>query len=411
MNQLALSETILAEANKCVLCGLCLPECPTFNETRREAQSPRGRIAFAKALAENKLTATKTLLASFAGCLQCRACEQACPSKVGFRKIIRSTQSLLIGSTSSAGFNNKSPRRLKAMARLARHPDLLVFLITLYKRSGLYWVLKKSGLLKLPGLDAMNRLLPVSTTPAIRHNKDRGHNEDKPEIRIGFFTGCLGRALDRQTLDSVQLVFEALGITLVTSDRQLCCGSLDKSASPGQTKTSDIGVFFPPDIETIVSCVSGCTAELFEDQAQSKNILDVSSFLAQQNFKNINFKPYTGTIGVHEPCSLRYPLAAQASVYKIMENIPGARIQALPENNRCCGGAGDYLLRQPAMAKKLAENKVSAMQQMHPSTPDIIVTSNLGCALNMQAAMNQQANKIEVIHPVSMLVRQLPDLA
>ena len=126
MNQLVLRETILSEANKCVLCGLCLPECPTFAETRREVQSPRGRIALAKALAENKLPANNALLASLASCLRCRSCEQACPSKVKFRNMLLATDSLL---NESAVPMRRSPLVLKLALRLAKVSSLFAVFI------------------------------------------------------------------------------------------------------------------------------------------------------------------------------------------------------------------------------------------------------------------------------------------
>lgn len=401
-----ISEIILEEANKCVLCGLCLPECPTFNETRREAQSPRGRITFAKALAEKKLPASNTLLASLASCPLCLACEQACPSKVGFRKMMLATQ-LLIEKTTRR--KTELHVAVKVIILLARTPKLFALLVTVYKKSGLQWILQKSSILKMLGLDYLDKLLPDNKTPVRYRNVITNNNKHKPGNRIGLFTGCVSQAFDNQTLDSAHMVFNALGIELITADRPLCCGGLNKSDS-NKKDYDEFCSAFPSDIQTIVSCISGCTAELSGNTSENNNLVDISAFLIQQDFQNIKFRSYAGIIGVHEPCSMRYPLAVHATVYQLLEKIPEAIILALPENNRCCGGAGDFLFRQPIMAKKLRENKLRAMNVLQPA-PDIIVSSNLGCSLTLQAGLRNQKTNIEVIHPVSLLARQLDQTA
>lgn len=408
MDQLVLnktiSETILEEANKCVLCGLCLPECPTFNETHREAQSPRGRIAFAKALAEKKLPVDETLLASLDSCLRCRACEKACPSKVGYRKMILTTQALIENSTKP---KVKLQLTIKTMILLARTPKLFSLLATIYNKSGFRWVLQKSQALEILGLDHLDDLLPEPRTPAENRNVAT-NNKPGPGTPIGLFTGCISQSMDAQTLTSAHQVFRALHTELVQANRPLCCGGLNKSDSDKKIENAFCSAF-PSDLQTIVSCISGCTAELSEKLPKvsgGKHIIDISDYLSRQDFQNIDFRSYTGIIAVHEPCSIRYPLAAQESVYKLLKVIPGATIVSLPENNRCCGGAGDYLFRQPVMAKKLRENKLRAMKELQPA-PDIIVTSNLGCSLTLQAGLRNQKNNIEVVHPVTLLARQL----
>jgi len=411
MLQPTLNEIILEQANKCVLCGLCLPACPTFNESRREAQSPRGRTSFAKALAENTLPASKQLLSSLAGCLLCRACEQACPSDVGFRKMMLATRALIKQSAQSK--SDQLRPIVRFIIYLASKPKTYSLLVTIYTKSGLRWCLQKTRVLKLLRINHIDALLPTSQSAATPAKQLIPLQ--KPVQRIGFFAGCLGQSLDAQTSHSVHQIFNALNIELVSADRPLCCGGLSKS---------DINEFlaaFPADIKTIVSCVSGCTAELCETLAQhkdnDKNLLDVSVYLSQQNFQGLRFKPYDGLIAVHEPCSLRYPLAAEKFVYNLLKLIPGARMIPMPENDKCCGGAGDYMFRQPVMAKKLRDNKLRAMAILQPAVPHIIVTSNLGCATNLQAGLQDQNKRlqnkqtghkhIEVVHPVTLLARQV----
>src|SRR4029077_5032558 len=77
----------------CVPCGLCLPACPTYTETGNEADSPRGRIQLMRGLADGAIQLTDTVKEHLDLCLDCRACETACPSGVVYHELIEETRS------------------------------------------------------------------------------------------------------------------------------------------------------------------------------------------------------------------------------------------------------------------------------------------------------------------------------
>ena len=84
---MTIQQTISQLSNQCVLCGLCLPHCPTYQIFHTENESPRGRISLLKALAEGHLEVTEALIAPIDHCLSCRACEKMCPSQVKYSRI------------------------------------------------------------------------------------------------------------------------------------------------------------------------------------------------------------------------------------------------------------------------------------------------------------------------------------
>ncbi|HET19471.1 MAG TPA: 4Fe-4S dicluster domain-containing protein, partial [Chromatiales bacterium] len=78
----------LSATQQCVMCGMCVPHCPTYALTRNEADGPRGRIALMLAMHQDRLEPDAETIAHLEGCLSCRACERICPSKVPYGQLI-----------------------------------------------------------------------------------------------------------------------------------------------------------------------------------------------------------------------------------------------------------------------------------------------------------------------------------
>ena len=72
----------------CVHCGLCTSACPTYVETGDENESPRGRIYLMRGVTDGKLELNDRVRGHLELCLDCRACETACPSGVQYGKLI-----------------------------------------------------------------------------------------------------------------------------------------------------------------------------------------------------------------------------------------------------------------------------------------------------------------------------------
>ena len=72
----------------CVHCGLCTAACPTYAELGNENDSPRGRIYLMRAVTDKRLPLDQHVRRHLELCLDCRACETACPSGVQYGKLI-----------------------------------------------------------------------------------------------------------------------------------------------------------------------------------------------------------------------------------------------------------------------------------------------------------------------------------
>lgn len=93
----------------CVHCGLCLPACPTYTETLQESDSPRGRIQIMLGLTDGAIDMTPGIQNHLDLCLDCRACETACPSGVIYHELIEDFR-----------HHNPSPNEITLQGRLMR---------------------------------------------------------------------------------------------------------------------------------------------------------------------------------------------------------------------------------------------------------------------------------------------------
>ena len=387
------------------MCGLCLPHCPTYTQTRNENESPRGRIAMAYALAEEKLPVSESLYRHLDQCLLCRACERVCPSEVSYGHLMNLTRQLLHtkGKTSSGKLVQKLTQGKKILQTLGAG-------LWLYQRSGLRWLVKKSNLVKMDALLPENFSFKKYQTfyPAIA-------NEYK---RVALFTGCIATITDQQTLQSSIELLNLIGIGVYVPPQQDCCGALHlHNGDVEQAKTfasNNIQAFAELDIDTIITTATGCSTTLLDystlighESAKqfALQVKDINQFLTDIDWpENLNFIALDNTVLVHESCSLKNINGLKGIMQKLLNQIPEIKINTLPEKMHCCGAGGDYMLKYPDMAHQLREPIIDYLKQ-HPA--DILLTSNIGCAMHIKAGIQQAGIHTEVMHPVTLLARQL----
>ena len=394
------------KADRCVMCGLCLPHCPTYIKTQNEAESPRGRISLIMALSNGQLEPDIKLHRHLDNCLLCRACEIKCPSGVQFGEIMD-------GARHALGISKPESEQRASLTQLStdkkrQHREATT--LWLANKTGLRALGRNLGITKAIGIERFEQLAPNIKRP---HGwKDYYPAQHKHRGDVALFTGCVSNMLDQRTLDDAITVLTACGYGVHIPAAQTCCGALHQHTGnrkkAKQLAQQNIQAFSALQIEAIISCATGCGGHMSEYQALVGAAIptrDINTFLCDiASPQNMTFRPLKKRVAVHEPCSLRNVLKESHAIYSLLAHIPELELLALAGNNQCCGGAGSYMIDHPDMADKLRNDKLDALQTIHP---DILATANIGCALHIAAGMRQTGIQLEVLHPVSLLARQL----
>ena len=410
-------------ALSCVHCGLCLPACPTYTQTFNEADSPRGRIQIMRGLADGAIEPTAGVREHLDLCLDCRACETACPSGVVYHELIEETRARL-AVVARPSFTGRFMTAI--FFHVFTHSTRLKFALLparVLQKLGVYPLLRRLGIFRALPLQwrKMEQMLPRGGQlwPRELRGDFRPAEGQKARKRVGLFTGCVGSVLfdpvNRMAVD----LLTAAGAE-VTVPPQPCCGAIHHhGGAPEQAMglaKRNIDAFMPPGSEPpdwIVTNVAGCGAmlreydhllrddPLYAERAVefSRRVRDITEVLAELGLPEMKH-PIERTVTYHDACHLAHAQGVTAAPRALLARIPGLKVVPLAESDMCCGAAGTYNLTEPGMATDLARRKLGHIAATGAPT---CATGNAGCALHIQSEADARGQALEVIHPVQLL--------
>ena len=396
-----------ADLERCVACGLCLPLCPTYNVARNENASPRGRLALMRGLLTSDLAPDEEIANHLSLCLQCRRCEAACPAGVEYGRLIDAAKDNLL----NAGFETANGKtRLIARLIASSKVSQLAFgrLLTAATRLRLLALGRSIGLLRLLGLEDMASLLPPKPVPFIARSFYPATGNRRGEAAL--FTGCITSLVDGESLFATIRVLTRLGFDVHIPREQNCCGAMHRHqgdhVTANKLTAGNINAFSGSEIP-VISVATGCGAHLSEypNKQFAARISDINTFLVNVEWPtNVGLNILPKKVLVQDPCSLRNVLRQEKAVYQLLHKIPDLKVVSMPQNDTCCGGAGDYPLREPEMAIELRRAKVEAIVN---EQFDYIASTNIGCALHMMSGLREAGEDIEIVHPIVLIDRML----
>ncbi len=401
----------------CVHCGLCTSACPTYAELGDENDSPRGRIYLMRGVVDGRLELTAAIRRHLELCLDCRACETACPSGVQYGRLIEPFRVDMAVSSQDCKTDDWFHQWI--LFRLFPYPNRLRRALgpaRLAQRLGLFSLAEKVGLTRrLPArLRAMHGLLPPLNAPLPQLPTELPAF-GKRRARVAFFTGCVGDAMFRATHWATARVLQANGCDVLVPREQVCCGAihLHAGASGPAREFSDTNVAAFPltSVDAVVVNVAGCGAMLKDyghhwsgpgqpaRQAFADKVQDVHAFL-----NALGLIAPTGELPIratyHDACHLAHAQQIRSAPRDLLRQIPGLELMDLPESELCCGAAGTYNLTEPEMSNRLGSRK---LDNILGTRARVAVTANAGCQLQIMKEARRAREPISVYHPMDLL--------
>ena len=411
--------------SKCTHCGLCLNSCPTYRELGLEMDSPRGRIYQMVQVAKGRLPVSESFVRHIDLCLDCRACETACPSGVEYGRLVEAARGQ-IQTYYQRPFVGSFLRRffLRQIVPRRSRLELIGNILRFYQRSGLERLVLASGLLRLaPGrLADVARLAPRMEKPFFYHRLGTTVPAAAPrKYRVAFFAGCIANLSFASLNDATIRVLARNGCEVVIPLDQGCCGALQVHAGERDLARDlarrNIEIFNSQDFDAVITNAAGCGSvlkeypQLFEEEQTelleparkfSNAMRDVSEFLAAIDLKR-DMKAIPGRITYQDPCHLGHAQRIRNAPRQLLSAIPGLELVELKESEVCCGSAGIYNIVQNEMAERLLAAK---MRRVDETAAETIVTANPGCMLQLRAGVARSANPgRRVMHVVELLDR------
>lgn len=381
---------IAALADQCVQCGLCLPACPTYALDGNEAESPRGRIAIAAALAKGLAPVSDELREPLDHCLGCLSCERVCPAQVRFGELLVETRALL----------GPAPRRPRLLLALATRPGWLRLSRRLAGLTGLARLARW-----LPARSPWRAALALAGAPGRPIGKPAPARPPAPltQARVALFPGCVGSVEDAAAQLAAITLLEAAGHP-VTRLPAFCCGALD--AHGGDAHAAGVAArrvreaWRASGASVLVTVTPGCIGQL-RSALPGVAVGDPYALLEAQAAR-LRFGPLRQRVALHLPCTQLNVARSGEALQALLAQVPALEVAPLPAG--CCGAAGGHLLEFPERAAAL---RAPALEAIGALAPQALLSSNIGCRLHLAAGLAGQDRPLPTLHPLVLLAQQL----
>lgn len=406
--------------SKCVHCGLCLDNCPTYRALGTEMDSPRGRIYQMLQVDAGRLALGDSFVTHIDRCLGCLNCQTACPSGVQYGHLLENTRSQIEQNYQRSSLQRKLRQHfyekvLPSFAKLSSTAKLIRF----YQRSGLQSMARATGILKLLGVTELDALSPkIESSFSFDDLGKTFPAEGTRRGRVAMLIGCIGSVAFAELNRATIRVLTKNGIEVCIPEKQTCCGALHAHGGYLELARAqarkNIDAMLSPEFDAIVTNAAGCGATMkdyavllehdstYVERAREfvAKVRDITEYLSQIGLVEPKRK-LNQRVTYSDPCHLAHAQGVRKQPRQLLKQI-GADLVEMPRPDTCCGSAGVYNVVQNEISMKILDEKMEFIEMVDPQ---IIATANVGCMLQLAAGAKRKGVKAEVVHVVELLDR------
>ncbi len=404
--------------SKCVHCGLCLDQCPTYRVLGTEMDSPRGRIYQILQVDEGRLPLSDSFVTHIDRCLGCLNCQTACPSGVQYGELLEKTRSQIEENYRRPWLQRRVrtifyDRLLPSFDRLATAAKVLRF----YQRSGLQKIARVTGILKLMGVADLEALSPrIDSDFSFTQLGDRYPADPPQRGKVALLIGCVSSVAFAELNRAAIRVLTRNGIEVHIPSAQACCGALHAHGGYLELARAqarrNVDAMISSEYDAIVNTAAGCGATLkqyghllhpdtqYAERARqfTAKVRDITEYLAEVGLREPK-RRLQARVTYQDPCHLAHGQGVRQPPRELLKFI-GAELVESPRPDTCCGSAGVYNVAQTELSMRVLDEK---MEYVASVQPEIVATANVGCQIQLSAGIRRKGMSARAAHVIELL--------
>lgn len=411
----------------CMRCGLCQAACPVFEQTGREADVARGKLALLDGLMQEMFNDPRGVYERLNRCLLCGSCAANCPSGVDVLEIFMKARAIL------TGYMGLSAAKKILLRGMLVHPKTFDRLAEWGARFQQVFTRPVNDLLGTSCARFVSPLLserhfvPFARTPF--HSKIPSLNTDAGAsgIKVALFVGCLIDKIFPQVADATIQVLQHHGVGIYLPEAQGCCGI--PAASSGDTASFkhlveyNLKLFEDEKFDYLVTACATCTSTIKEVwpvligkepedvvagvKRISEKTLDINQFLVTKvGLKSISQTNTENPVGVtyHDPCHLKKALGIAAEPRAVLAANPGYLLKEMPQPDACCGMGGSFNLQYYEISSEIGKLK---RDNIKASGCEVVATGCPACMLQISDVLSRSKDRLTIKHPIEIYAEGL----
>ena len=391
---------------KCVHCGFCLQACPTYLETGLGDGVSEGPHRADEGGERGSHRNNPDVYRHWDLCIQCRACEVACPSGVPYGNLIEATMSE-VDQRRKKGFLARVLGNfvLNSIIPKQGRLELVASVLRLYQCSGMQTVIRKSKVLATLA-QGLAELEMSSPTVSKRRFRARGQvvpAQGEVRARVAILSGCIMPLMHGPEMDAAVRVLTRNGCEVEVTESQGCCGAIHSHVGDldraRELARKNIDAFEARGVHAVIVASAGCGARMKEyghllendpDYAErasrfSATVKDIHEFLV-----DLPFTPPTARLDkrvtYQDSCHLANAQRITDAPRTILTSIPGVELVEMERSDVCCGAGGTYTITEREFSLRVLNSK---MKNVGKTGTDVLATANPGCVLQLQYGAQQ----------------------
>jgi len=407
------------QVNYCIRCGLCLSVCPTYKDSLRETESPRGRVALVAKAIEGELDLTRNFKDHMYRCLDCLACNEICPVGIKPADLCLEVRYAIHQATPTPLLK---PILFRGIFPRTGLLEAITKPVALYERSGLRKAVNTVRATSvLPAqLRDMERMLP-SKLPL------RGTRHQLPDVvlakgerraHVAYFLGCVQGVMMAEGCKATVEVLAENGCDVVTPTKVKCCGmpmvGYGFKDQAREVARHNIDLLLGLNVDVIVTDCATCGSSLKEyphwlandpeyaERAEefAAKVRDISEFLAEIGIRAPDGK-VNARVTYHDPCHLCRAQDIREQPREMLR-AAGVELVEMEAPDTCCGSAGTQLITHYHTSIGVLETKIDRVVE---TQAEVIASGCPGCQMQLTVGVKRRGLKAQVVHPSQLLAQ------